>query len=402
MIQAVYNPEEKSEFLFKHKLKDYFDKLASFNSTKSLEKSLVYKAVQNEINKIIHGIEWGFYSMTDPFKKKSFYRAVAWNVERGMKYEGLLHYLKNHSEISKADVLLLTETDIGMARTENRNIARDFAKELGMNYFFSPSYLNFCKGNSIENHFEGDNDLALHGNAFLSRYPIENLRAVPLKNCKDKMKGSEKRVGCQKALIADVVFPQKKLTLVVAHLDAHSSQRQRGEQLETILKPLDKNPYPVLLGGDLNTSCYNARKAVFAFFGFWNKVFHGPTNMIKNHHTYPYRKFDKPVFKVFNKYGYDYDQFNEAGEGSLHYRVEDILRSHMIREVVPDWCGKIAENTLRKAGGKLSLKLDWFAAKGVELADSSTGASEPRVIQNLQYKGDIVSDHDPILLDFKL
>src|SRR5690606_21333826 len=123
-------------------------------------------------------------------------------------------------------------TDIGMARSKNTNIAREMDLALKFNYFFAPSYLNLCKGNSVEGHFEGENAEALHGNAILSRYPISNLRIVPLKNCKDKMRGGEKRLGSQKALVADVAFPFRTVTVVTAHLDAHSSQRQRADQME--------------------------------------------------------------------------------------------------------------------------------------------------------------------------
>ena len=77
-----------------------------------------------------------------------------------------------------------------------------------MHYAFTPCYLNLAKGSGVEYDVAGENDLGLHGNAILSRYPLRNIRAVALKNGKDKMKGREKRLGRQTAVVAEVEFPQ--------------------------------------------------------------------------------------------------------------------------------------------------------------------------------------------------
>src|ERR1039458_3016861 len=60
------------------------------------------------------------------------YRFVAWNVERGAQFEGQVEVLRTHPFLREADVLLLTETDAGMVRSGNRNVARDVARALGM------------------------------------------------------------------------------------------------------------------------------------------------------------------------------------------------------------------------------------------------------------------------------
>lgn len=396
MIPAA-RPAEDSESLLSHRLKEHFAALLNFHSESALRGSVLYQSIQSEIFALMGGKEYGHYAASAP--AKPFYRAVAWNIERGMHFDAILEVLKGHPEISTADFLLLTETDIGMARTSNKNVARDLARELKMNYFFGPAYLNLAKGNAIENHIEGENELALHGNALLSRYPIRNLKTVPLKNCKDKMKGRDKRIGCQTALVADIELPEQTVTAVVAHLDAHSSQRQRASQMRAILNSLQNNPHPVLIGGDLNTSSYNARHAAFAFFGFWNKVFRGVDSVIENHHPYPDRYYDRFLFDVFKNYGYEYKTLNELGVGTLHYEIEDLRTNQLVEEVVPDWCRKIMEDTLRRHGGKVSLKLDWFAGKGIVPAQG-TGSLRPKVIPSLKKGGVRLSDHDPILLDF--
>lgn len=387
------------EALLTHQLKDYFQGLSHFGSTKALERSLIYRGLKNEIERVAGGIEYGFYAPPIPLKKKPFYRVVAWNLERGLEFDGILHLLQNHPELSRGDVYLFSETDIGMARTQNRNVARELAGALGMNYFFAPSYLNLCKGNAVEDHVEGENSLSLHGNSLMSRYPLENLRIVSLANCKDKMKGKEKRIGCQKTLLAEVSFPFKKVTVACVHLDAHSSQRQRGRQTQTVLDALKENPHPVLLGGDLNTSSYNARHAFFAFCGFWFKVFHGADRVIEEHYTYPDRFYDRHLFRALRDAGMNYRDFNEPGVGTLHYTVEDMRGNYLLQEVVPEWCRKVAENKLKKHGGRASFKLDWFAARGLRSANGSSNAVAPKVVGGLRVAGKPVSDHDAIMVD---
>ncbi|MBI4411716.1 MAG: endonuclease/exonuclease/phosphatase family protein [Deltaproteobacteria bacterium] len=388
-----------TESLLTHQLKDHLRHLSHFGSLKALKKSIPYRALQNEIERVVGGIEYGFYAPALPLEKKPFYRVVAWNLERGLEFDGILHTLKNHPELSRGDVFLFSETDIGMARTQNRNVARELAKNLGMNYFFAPSYLNLCKGNAVEDHVAGENDLGLHGNSVLSRYPLDNLRSVPLKNCKDKMKGKEKRIGCQKTLLAEVSFPFKKVTVACVHLDAHSSQRQRAGQMKTVLDALKENPCPVVLGGDLNTSSYNARHAFFAFCGFWFKVFHGADRVIDEHYTYPYRFYDRHLFRHLREAGMNYVDFNEPGVGTLHYTVEDMRGNYLMQEVVPEWCRKVAENKLKKHGGKASFKLDWFAARGVKSANGNSKAVSPKVVSHLRFMGRPISDHDAIFVD---
>ncbi|MBX7148416.1 endonuclease/exonuclease/phosphatase family protein [bacterium] len=388
------------ESLLRHHLNPIFPQLALHHSTSSILASPEYVAHETEIKAMTNGIEYGFYAPVNA--PKNFYRMTAWNLERGIMMDEQIDVLKNHPILKNSDVLFLTETDIGMARTHNRNVARDMAQALGMNYFFATSYLNLCKGNSIED-AEGDNELGLHGNALLSRYPISNMRIVPLFNCKDKMRGKEKRLGCQKGLVADIEFPQQTVTVAVAHLDAHSSQKQRAGQMELILKTLENNPYPVLVGGDLNTSTYDSSHAFYAFCGFWDKVFRGVRYIIEDHYPYPDRFYEKPLFDVFTGLGYDYKNFNALGVGTLHYTVDHIDKNKLIQEVVPGWCRRIMEETLRRNGGKVSLKLDWFAAKGLKIAPVGVeGAEPPMVIGGLKAGGEFLSDHDPIVVDIRL
>jgi hypothetical protein len=224
------------------------------------------------------------------------------------------------------------------------------------------------------------------------------------------MRGKEKRIGNQQALAATIEFPQGPLRAVCIHLDAISSQKQRKDQMASILRQLEARPgLPTLLGGDWNTTTYNSRRAFFAICGFWYRVFMGVSNVIKNHYLHPYRYFEAGLFRHLQKCGFDYESCNEIGAGTNHYNVKDFKKYKILSDWVPQWCFAFIEWALRPHGGGCSLKIDWFAARDVRsvgahdrLQFNGARALPPKVISGLSSDGKELSDHDPIVVDFIL
>lgn len=398
---------EVQERLITHNLKQHFAELARNQSSQELFAHPLYQRLKPEIDAVLQGYEL----LNRPgleLDAKPFYRAVAWNVERGICYDAILEQLRANPILNRADLLLLTETDLGMARSQNRNVARELALALDMNYYFVPAYINLCKGSGIESDFDGENDASLHGNSILSRYPLRDLQPIPLKNAKDKMRGKEKRIGNQQALAATVDFPQGSIRAVCIHLDALSAQYQRQRQMEVILKSLKVEPaMPVLLGGDLNTSTYNSRHAFYAICGFWYRVFMGAGNVIANHYPYPERYFEKGLFNLIESMGYDFRNANELGVGTVHFRTSDFKKNKNLSDWVPQWCFAFIEWALKPHGGKCSLKLDWFATRDLKVISNQDttrypGSIAPKVLGGLHEGGKEISDHDPVILDFTL
>jgi hypothetical protein len=298
-------------------------------------------------------------------------------------------------------VLLLTELDYGMARSGNRHVAREIAEGLGMAYAFAPCYVNLSKGSGLESDARGENAEALHGNALLSRWPVRQAWSIALPNGKDKMKGREKRLGSQRAVVCEVEHPAGVFRAVSLHLDAHSSQRHRERQMKVVLDFVEglSPRMPVVIGGDWNTSTYNSRRAVYAIAGFFRRVLMGVGHVIENHYLRPESWFERGLFRELQQRGYAYADFNEPGAGTLHYDVKDLAANTNMGEWVPRWCFWWIEWALKDHGGRCSLKLDWFAGSGIE-PDSQ---SPPRVIGSLRGSaGEVLSDHDPIVLDFLL
>ena len=326
--------------------------------------------------------------------------ALAWNIERGIVFEGIVAALKNHDELKNKDVLMLTELDYGMARSGNRFVAQEIAKELKLNYAFAPVYIALQKGSGVEAAMEGDNTKSIHGLATFSRWPMRNVHAIPLPNGKDKMWGKEKRLGSLRALFADIEHPFGIFRVVTVHLDAHCSRAHRQRQMRLILDHLDTLPkVPTLIGGDWNTTTFNSQNSTRAIMGYWRRVFMGPKNVAKNHLPHPEKFFEKPLFDMVEKRGYEFRKFNNIGIGTLHYHVESIEKNTNLRDWVPEWCFPFIFWAANRVGGSVSGRLDWFAGRGIELAPLSA----PKTIGGLvDPYGTPLSDHDAITLNFVL
>jgi endonuclease/exonuclease/phosphatase family metal-dependent hydrolase len=386
-----------------HDLGGRLPELARFDSTKALEASPLYARLRAEVERVLNGVERGDFTNERVSDKAGAgaIRATAWNVERGQRLEGVLRVLGEHPLMSRSDVLLLTELDYGMARSGNLHVTRKLAGALGMAYAFAPCYINLSKGSGLESGAEGENALALHGNAVLSRWPIARAWSVALPNGKDKMKGREKRLGSQRAVVCDVEHPSGSLRAVSLHLDAHSSQRHRQRQMKVVLDFVESlSPrLPVLVGGDWNTSTYDSSRAVYSIVGFFRRVLMGVGRVMENHYLRPDRWFERGLFRELDARGFRFRELNEPGEGTLHYDVRDLAANTNMGEWVPRWCFWWIEWALKDHGGRCSLKLDWFAGRGVE-PDAS---QPPRVVGRLRGpSGEVLSDHDPIVLDFTL
>lgn len=401
MSYSVTEPKNAGRTPLDHELQPYMAELLRFSSTPEMEASALYQRLRPEVERVLNGlVEESFSPAPSEGGRKELrpVRATAWNIERGTRLESIIEVLREHPSVRDSDLLLLTELDYGMARSNNRFVAREIAEALQLNYAFAPCYLSLVKGSGLESNTVGDNTQALHGNALFSRYPMRGAHQLALPNGKDKMRGKEKRLGAQRAVIADVLHPLGTFRAVSLHLDAHSTQRHRHLQMKLLLDHLEtlSPQLPVIIGGDWNTSTYNSRRALYAVVGFWRRVMMGVDYFIRNHYPHPYRYFERGLFRELERRGYDYRSLNEPGAGTLHYSVEDIAVNTNMADWIPQWCFHFLKWSLRNHGGRASLKLDWFAGRGI----SPAPGSRPHVVGNLLDEKGRLSDHDAIVLEF--
>jgi len=258
-----------------------------------------------------------------------FLRATTWNIERGIEFDGIRTALTEQDKFGKfidekkdpkskplspealtivkdqldtlrsTDLFILNEVDDGVTRTDYRDVARELAKALKMNYAYAVEFLEIDPLNlglekvkmsdkaaeaDVQKSFEPDKGryLGLHGTAVLSRYPIRKATIRPLPVCYDWYNGEKRAIsklesgkraganlvfmerilrevrrGGRMALIVELAVPESPtgaVTVVAPHLETKCIPECRRKQMAEILGWIRGETNPVILGGDLNTS----------------------------------------------------------------------------------------------------------------------------------------------------
>lgn len=262
--------------------------------------------------------------LTHPQLGKSI-RAAQWNIERGMNLDLIKTVFVNPAEFTakidpkvhapgsadyqeaakqadllrNSSILVINEADLGMTRSDYRDVTAELAQATRMNYAFGVEFLEIDKiqlgmeelGDSEEEKVEFRKALAmdpsrykgLHGSAILSRYPILSARLVPLQHqCYDwyltelektsPLEGAKRGVadkiflervirevrrGGRAVLIADLAvpeLPERRVTVVSVHLENRCKPGCREDQMKEVLALIAGIRNPVIMAGDLNTT----------------------------------------------------------------------------------------------------------------------------------------------------
>jgi endonuclease/exonuclease/phosphatase family metal-dependent hydrolase len=257
-------------------------------------------------------------------------RVACWNIERGLELDDIQLFLTDKNgfmakvkaerkkakengqklravalekipreiELLKAaDVWMLNEVDWGVKRTQYREVVRELAETLNMNWAYGVEFLEIDSKQLGTDTFDDEEDeqarlqlieqfrvdkdrvRALHGSAVLSRYPIAEARLVPFKvgydwfkESKIKMleKGKRKagvligedllqevRRGGRMTLFVDLDVPEvsgQRLTIAVTHLENRAKPKVRRQQMAELLNEVRETRNPVVVAGDLNTT----------------------------------------------------------------------------------------------------------------------------------------------------
>lgn len=241
-------------------------------------------------------------------------RVASWNIERGFKLDQIVKILTpsqvgdvdtpedindQAAWLAKSQVILLTEVDNGMNRTQYRNTAFQLASSLHMSAVYGVEFLELGPlhlSNRIhamapeeKKQFKIDEYainpqkyLGLHGSAILSKYPILNVQIIRLPDGYDWYHGEQNKLsslekvkrkaadaiflenmlteirwGGRMALVVDVAIPElpeKKATFVVVHLENRAKPIARQVQMEYLLNALKSRHNPIVIGGDWNTT----------------------------------------------------------------------------------------------------------------------------------------------------
>lgn len=261
-------------------------------------------------------------------------RVAMWNIERGLEFESIkaafthdekflrqtarnngveakiLEKALSQSEMLKqADVVVLNEVDWGLKRTVYRNVVKELAAALRMNYAYAVEFVEVdpitlgietLEGETAPDkqelikHMAVDKSrtLGLHGSAILSRFPLQNVRVHrfanqghdwyttekkdPSKLEKGKRKGAgyvfddkimrEVRRGGRMAILADIEdaeFPGGVVTIVATHIESKTKPSNRVKQLQELLDLVKDCDHPLVLAGDMNTTGSDATPTSF-------------------------------------------------------------------------------------------------------------------------------------------
>ena len=319
-------------------------------------------------------------------------RAVAWNIQRGARLDDLRRAVVA-PPFAGADVLLLSEVDVGLGRSGNRNVARELAEVLGMSYAFGVSYL------ALTDDFGDDaggleNTLALSGAAVLSRYPIRRVENVDLPELRDKFHSSEKRLGKKRALLAEIALPDGPLAVAACHLDSNASPAQRARQLGAVLDSVDRSGVArALVGGDFNTSTYDVSSTLALVRDILHKLLVIGFRATIDQYMTPEKRYERPVFELLRARDFVVEGFNDRGTGTYFYDLTDPYVLDRARTLVGRALTRLLVRLLRPWNGCVPARLDWFAGRNV--TPVAAAVERPRAAAD----GRPLSDHSAVIVD---
>jgi endonuclease/exonuclease/phosphatase family metal-dependent hydrolase len=181
-------------------------------------------------------------------------RVAAWNVERGRRVDGVAALVR----ASGADVVLLSEVDSGMARTDNADVAAGLVAALGddFGYTYGVEFVELSVGDVTERDAAAPaarNARGLHGNAIVARTDLADAAVVRLDDGTHWFgrDSPEPRLGGRMAVLATIELDGAPVRLASTHLENVTDPPTRAAQFEVLLDAL--GPGPALVGGDLNT-----------------------------------------------------------------------------------------------------------------------------------------------------
>jgi endonuclease/exonuclease/phosphatase family metal-dependent hydrolase len=362
----------------------HYQALRKIRTRRELLRSELWQQIGGEVERVCAAVEKFDASAARPLGDRV--RVVAWNIQRGRKFEALLGALQNDAILKSADVLLLAEVDCGMARSQNRHVARELARALGMSFAFGVSYL-VLEDDWGENPDGAHNQLALAGVAVLSRAPIDAVENVDVPELRDKFSSSEKRLGKKRALVCRI----GKLTVAACHLDSNASPAGRARQLEAIVDSAERTAGdgPILVGGDLNTTTYDLASAGALAKNLIHKLLVTGFRETVNQYMTPEKRYEKPVFEVLRAHRLAVDEFNDRAHGTLHFDINDEYAIQKTRKLVGGLLTRLLAYKLRPWNGRVPARLDWFAGRGLSPLATFTVENQ-------------ASDHAAIVVDIAL
>jgi len=187
---------------------------------------------------------------------RDYIRVVNWNVERGLEFSAILDFLRT----AKADLILLQEVDLNARRTQHRDIAKELARSLHLNYVFGKEFLEVGAGSGPSP--------THHGQATLSPWPLSNGRIIRF-HCQSNFwkprwyvpqnEFFQRRLGGRIALVTEALIYDRRLLTYNLHRESRGKDVLRLQQLREALEDAQRysESSVVIAGGDVNLDAGN-------------------------------------------------------------------------------------------------------------------------------------------------
>ena len=171
-------------------------------------------------------------------------KVIAFNAWGGRHFHRIVDCLR-HPPLDEADVILLSEADWQLQRSDGHEVAAELAEALGLSFAFVPEF-GIRRVEAPPRSFMG--------NAILSSSPLGEVILAPIPSLPLRTRLRRLRmVGGPSGLFASVIFGERPLTLGVAHLNSRATPAARDGQIAEFIRHLPDEG-PAIIGGDFNTT----------------------------------------------------------------------------------------------------------------------------------------------------
>ena len=104
------------------------------------------------------------------------------------------------------------------------------------------------------------------------------------------------KVGKKRALAAEILLPSGSLWVSTCHLDSNASPTQRSRQLAALLTELSSRGAHQLVGGDFNTTTYDASGTSELIFDLLHKLVTKGFHATVEGYMTPEDSYEQPLF----------------------------------------------------------------------------------------------------------
>jgi endonuclease/exonuclease/phosphatase family metal-dependent hydrolase len=299
---------------------------------------------------VLHALERR--APADPFPWPGSLTVAAFNAQRLKDRPAARHLMGK----AGAQITLLSEVDLGMARSGNGHNVRELIAGTGEGYLYGVEFVELDLGSAdeIEQCAGRSNAFGLHGNAIVTGLALERPHLIPLEENGlwfPGINGFQRRIGGRMALAARLAEAPGPLWVVATHLESKTDPADRQAQVRALLRALDEIApnEACVIGGDFNT------KALPRGEDERRLLLEAPERF-------------EPLFADLHEAGFAWRHANLA---------------------LPTQTPGPTDKHEPPFG-----KLDWIVVRGLE-------ASNPRAIPALDGQGRAVSDHEMVAVDVR-